>query len=91
DRAADRPRSGEPMRERSRPSDRGPDRAAGSSARRRMADDPLFTTAYVPPPLPEATVHGAGPTVGASAEAPAVARRRRFPVPALLSAPPESA
>ena len=91
DRAVDRPRSGEPMRERSRPSDRGPDRAAGSSARRRMADDPLFTTAYVPPPLPEATVHGAGPTVGASAEAPAVARRRRFPVPALLSAPPESA
>jgi hypothetical protein len=53
-----------------------------------MPDDPLFTTAYVPPPLPAAPAHG---TAAPGTESAAVVRRRRSPVPALLSAPPESA
>ncbi len=90
ERGADRPRSSDPARERSRPSDRTFDRGAGSSTRRRIADDPLFTTAYVPPPMP-ATTHGNASSGGQGGESPAVVRRRRSPVPALLSAPPESA
>jgi ATP-dependent RNA helicase RhlE len=97
DRGADRPRPGrdavrdstrDPARERGRGPDRPSDRTSGSSARRRMPDDPLFTTAYVPPPLPAAPAHG---TAAPGTESAAVVRRRRSPVPALLSAPPESA
>ena len=81
DPGAERPERAEPMRERARSSDRPP----SGIARRRVADDPLFTTAYVPPPLQDKPVHGS------PAESAAVVRRRRSPVPALLSAPPESA
>jgi len=95
ERGADRPRSGEPVRERGRPSDRPYertyDRGGAGSTRRRIPDDPLFTTAYVPPPLPATQAHGAGTAGAAGVESAAIARRRRSPVPALLSAPPESA
>jgi ATP-dependent RNA helicase RhlE len=84
DRAADRSRSGEPMRERSRSFERA---AGPAGVRRRVADDPLFTTAYVPPPLPPAQPPGSGTGAGMAA----IVRRRRSPVPALLLAPPESA
>jgi ATP-dependent RNA helicase RhlE len=79
--ASERPARGEPVRERSRASDR----PASSIVRRRIPDDPLFTTAYVPPPLTDKPAH-ASPV-----ESAAIVRRRRSPVPALLSAPPESA
>ncbi len=79
--ASERPARGEPMRERSRPSDR----PAPVTARRRIPDDPLFTTAYVPPPLPDK------PALTSPAGQAAIVRRRRSPVPALLAAPPESA
>jgi hypothetical protein len=69
------------MRERGRPSDR----PAPVGARRRIPDDPLFTTAYVPPPLQEK------PALASPAGQAAIVRRRRSPVPALLAAPPESA
>jgi len=78
---AERPSRGESIRERGRPSDR----PAPGIARRRLPDDPLFTSAYVPPPLPDKTL------VTGAAEPAAIVRRRRSPVPALLSAPPESA
>jgi ATP-dependent RNA helicase RhlE len=79
--ASERPARGEPMRERGRPSDR----PAPVGARRRIPDDPLFTTAYVPPPLQDK------PALASPAGQAAIVRRRRSPVPALLAAPPESA
>jgi len=79
DRASDR--TSDPARDRRRDFDRP---AAASSARRRSApDDPLFTSAYVPPPdVPR-------PEGGQIA---VIARpvRRRTPVPALLATPPDA-
>jgi ATP-dependent RNA helicase RhlE len=67
--------------------DRGrvPDRTGSTGVRRRLPDDPLFTSAYVPPPMSDK------PVTVTPADAAVVARRRRQPIPALLLAPPESA
>jgi len=93
ERAVDRARGGEPVRERGRTHERSyePRGAGPASARRRVPDDPLFTTAYVPPPLPPVPLHAAGADARVAAGSAAVMRRRRSPVPALLLAPPESA
>jgi ATP-dependent RNA helicase RhlE len=82
---SERPSRGESIRESMRDRGRPSDRPAPGSTRRRLPDDPLFTSAYVPPPLPDKTL------VTGAAEPATVVRRRRSPVPALLSAPPESA
>jgi ATP-dependent RNA helicase RhlE len=77
-----RDRAPDAGRDRRRESERP---APGSARRRSVADDPLFTSAYIPPPeVPRA--EGTGAT-----EMPRTRRARRTPVPALLMmAPPES-
>ena len=73
DAARERRRDFEPVRERAAP-----------PRRKAIADDPLFTSAYVPSPQ-----SAAQPPAGGSTP-PSLPRRRRTPLPALLAAPPEA-